>query len=117
MSIFLSTHSIKTCRILYAYRTKNWLSILISDSGNVFSEKSLRIIPNIFHFPPSILMNLPCKICCCKPTACNWCSRCNEAGEIDSVVDKIGLDCCGGLGNIDCVTGEVVAIHRQYQNT
>lgn len=53
---------------------------------------------------------LPCNICCCIPTACNCCNKCNEAGVIDSVAVKIGLDCCGGFGNIDGVAGDDVAI-------
>lgn len=41
---------------------------------------------------------VPCNICCCKPTACNCCRICNDAGEMASVA-IIGLCCCGGFGN------------------
>lgn len=51
---------------------------------------------------------LPCNICCCKPTACNCWSKCNEAGDIVSVAVNIGLVCCGGFVNIDGVGGDCV---------
>lgn len=52
-----------------------------------------------------MLEDLPCRICCCNPTACNCCNRCNEAGVIESVAVRMGLDCCGGFGSIVGVAG------------
>lgn len=47
--------------------------------------------------------NSPCKICCCKPTACNCCNRCSDAGDMASAAN-IGLGCCGGFGRIGGAT-------------